>query len=81
MKKYAKMDEGTVVFLPRKIVIDGMEIHNPASVDGVPDRLGFKVFRGKEMPTEIMEGYCWASIYTETETEISQDWGLIENIE
>lgn len=73
---YAKLIDGKLVFAPNPIRVGGNFIGNPPA--SVYEAEGYKPVHFNEPPTEPREGYQWVETWGETDTEIVQDWVLVE---
>jgi hypothetical protein len=74
--KYAKLINNSPVYAPNPILHDGNYIGNPPG--SVYEAEGYKPVRYTDPPTEPREGYQWQESWSETDTEIVQDWVLVE---
>jgi hypothetical protein len=73
---YAKLINNYPVFAQNPILHDGNYIGNPPG--SVYEAEGYKPVQFNEQPTEPGDGYQWVETWGETETEIVQDWVLVE---
>lgn len=73
---YAKLIDGELVFAPNPILHDDNYIGNPPG--SVYEAEGYKAVHFNEQPTEPRDGYQWVETWGETDTEIVQDWVLVE---
>lgn len=73
---YAKLIDGELVFAPNPILVDGNWIGNPPG--SVYEAEGYKPVTYTDPPGEPDEGYQWVETWTETDSEIVQDWVLVE---
>lgn len=74
--RYAKLINNFPAYAPNPILHDGLWYGNPPS--SVYEAEGYKPVRYTDPPTEPREGYQWAETWSETATEIVQDWVLVE---
>ena len=76
---YAKLINNYPQYAPNPVLHNGLWYGNPPSEIYVAD--GYKPVRYTEPPTEPGEGYQWSETWSETDTEIIQEWMLIEKTE
>lgn len=74
--KYAKLNDGYIVFAPNPILHNGLWYGNPPA--SVYTAEGYKPVTYTDPPTEPAEGYQWQETWSETDTEIVQGWVLVE---
>lgn len=74
--KYAKLISNYPSYAPNPILYDSNYIGNPPA--SVYKAEGYKPVHFNEPPTEPREGYQWVETWGETDTEIVQDWVLVE---
>lgn len=76
---YAKIENGTLIPAPRRIVLSGMQIFNPTT-----DHLtqaGYKLVTETPMPDDAPDGQHYETQYTDSGDTITQGWTLVENEE
>ena len=76
---YAKIENGTLIPAPRRIVLSGMQIFNPT-----PDQLtqaGYKPVTETPMPDDAPDGQHYEPTYSDSGDTITQGWTLAENEE
>lgn len=73
---YAKLINNYPSFAPNPILHNGNYIGNPPG--SVYEAEGYKPVHFNDPPTESREGYQWVETWGETDTEIVQDWVLVE---
>ena len=77
---YAKLENGTLIPAPHRIVLSGMQIFNPTS-----DHLtqaGYKLVTETPMPEEpAPDGQHYEASYADSGDTITQGWTLVENEE
>lgn len=76
---YAKLENGTLIPAPHRIVLSGMQIFNPTA-----DHLtqaGYKPVTETPMPDDAPEGQHYEPTYSDTGDTITQGWTLVENEE
>lgn len=76
---YAKLENGTLIPAPRRIILSGMQIFNPT-----PDHLtqaGYKPVTETPMPDDAPEGQHYEPTYSDTGDTITQGWTLVEDEE
>lgn len=76
MTYYVKLTDGRLIYAPRKIKDGDTIVYNPTAEHLLP--LGYKPLRVEPMP-EVEEGYHLEPAYTETDTEVVQDWTVVED--
>lgn len=74
--KYAKLINNHPSFAPNPIIHNGLWYGNPPG--SIYEAEGYKPVHFNEPPTEPREGYQWVETWGETDTEIVQDWVLVE---
>lgn len=74
--KYAKLINNYPQYAPNPILHDGLWYGNPPGE--IYEAEGYKPVHFNEQPTEPGEGYQWVETWGETDTEIVQDWVLVE---
>ena len=73
---YAKLIDGELILAPNPIKVGNAYIGNPPGEVYLAE--GYKPVHFNEQPTEPREGYQWVETWGETDTEIVQDWVLVE---
>lgn len=73
---YVKLIDGHLIYAPKKIKDGSTVTYNPTAEMLLP--LGYKPLRVEPMP-EVEEGYHLEPVYTETDTEVVQDWTVVED--
>ena len=76
MTYYVKLTDGRLTYAPRKIKDGDTIVYNPTAEHLLP--LGYKPLTIMPMP-EVEEGYHLEPAYTETDTEVVQDWTVVED--
>lgn len=76
MMKYAKLINNYPSYAHNPILHDGNYIGNPPAEVYLAE--GYKPVIYTDPPTEPGEGYQWVESWSETDTEIVQDWVLVE---
>ena len=75
---YAKIENGTLIPAPHRIVLSGMQIFNPT-----PDHLtqaGYKPVTDTPMPEDpAPEGQHYEASYADSGDTITQSWVLVDN--
>ena len=74
---YAKLQNGILRSAPRTVTWRNCTVCNPR-----PEQLtelGYKPVRYTDMPETTVEGKHYESAWTESETEITQVWNLVED--
>ena len=74
--KYAKLINNNPSFAPNPILNNGNWHGNPPAE--IYEAEGYKPVHYNDPPTEPGEGYQWVETWGETDTEIVQDWVLVE---
>ena len=74
--KYAKLINGYPSFAPNPILHAGLWYGNPPG--SVYEAEGYKPVVYNEPPRDAPSGYQWNEAWGETDTEIVQDWVLVE---
>lgn len=74
--KYAKLINNFPVYALNPILHNGLWYGNPPGE--IYEAEGYKPVHFNEQPTEPREGYQWVETWGETNTEIVQDWVLVE---
>ena len=77
---YAKLENNTLIPVPHRIVLSGMQIFNPA-----PDQLtqtGYKPVTETPIPEDpAPDGQHYEPTYSDSGDTITQGWTLVENEE
>lgn len=74
---YAKLKNGILKRAPKTVTWRNCTVCNPG-----PEQLtelGYKPVRYTDMPETTVEGKHYESAWTETDTEITQVWNLVED--
>lgn len=74
---YAKIENGTLIPAPHRIVLSGMQIFNPTT-----DHLtqaGYKPVTETPMPDDAPDGQHYEPTYTDTGDTITQGWTLVDD--
>lgn len=74
-----KIIDGVLTYPPHKIVLNGMQIFNPTETQLVS--VGYKLIVETDMPDDAPEGQHYEAKYTDGETQITQSWVLVEDVE
>lgn len=74
--KYAKLINNYPTYSPNPILHAGLWYGNPPGE--IYEAEGYKPVVYTEPPTEPGEGYQWVESWSETESEIVQNWVLVE---
>lgn len=74
-----KIIDGVLTYPPHRIVIDGMQIFNPTETQLIS--AGYKPIIETDMPDDAPEGQHYEAQYTDGETQITQSWVLVEDVE
>lgn len=73
-----KIIDGTLTYPPHKIVLDGMQIFNPAEEQLIA--AGYKTIVKTPMPEEpAPEGQHYEAQYTDSGDTITQSWVLVDD--
>ena len=72
-----KIIDGKLTYPPHRIVIDGMQIFNPTETQLIS--AGYKPIIETDMPDDAPEGQHYEAQYTDEETQITQNWVLVDN--
>ena len=72
----AKLIDGALSYAPRKIIIDGKTIFNPA--DDLLREQGYKDVEMVDMPDDAPEGKLYVSGWTDSGEAIQQTWTLVD---
>lgn len=76
MTYYVKLQDGRLIYAPKKIKDGSTITYNPTAEMLLP--LGYKPLRVEPMP-EVEEGYHLEPVYSETDDEVIQDWQVVED--
>ena len=74
--QYGKFIKGKLVYAPKVVVIDDMNIWNASEEQMLS--LGWKLIVFNDMPEDAPTGYYYKPEWEETEVEIIQNWVLTE---
>lgn len=74
---YAKLISGTLRSAPKKVTYNGKTIFNPP--EEVLLDMGYLSVTYTDMPTDAPEGQHYESSWSQTGTEIVQEWTLADN--
>lgn len=74
-----KIIDGKLTYPPHRIVLDGMQIFNPTETQLIS--AGYKPIIETDMPDDAPEGQHYEAQYADGETEITQSWVLVEDVE
>lgn len=75
---YAKLENGTLIIAPRRIVLNNMQIFNPTEEQLMQD--GYKAITETPMPEgPAPEGQRYEAQYTDSGDSIAQSWVLVED--
>ena len=75
---YAKIENGTLTYPPRRLVLDGMQIFNPTT-DHL-SQAGYKPITEVAMPEEpAPEGQRYEAQYVDFGDTITQSWILVDD--
>lgn len=74
---YAKLQNGMLHSAPRTVAWNGCTVNNPSAEKLM--ELGYKPVVYTDMPENTETGKHYESIWTESETEITQSWTLVDN--
>ena len=74
-----KIIDGVLTYPPHRIVLNGMQIFNPTETQLIS--AGYKLIVETDMPDDAPEGQHYESQYTDGETQITQSWVLVEDVE
>lgn len=72
-----KIIDGALTYPPHRIVLDGMQIFNPTETQLIS--AGYKPIVETDMPDDAPEGQHYEAQYTDEETQITQNWVLVDN--
>lgn len=74
---YAKLQNGMLHSAPKTVIWNGCTVNNPSAEKLM--ELGYKPVVYTDMPENTETGKHYESSWTESETEISQSWTLVDN--
>lgn len=74
-----KIIDGKLTYPLHRIVLDGMQIFNPTETQLIS--AGYKPIIETDMPDDAPEGQHYEAQYTDGETQITQNWVLVEDVE
>lgn len=74
---YAKLQNGMLRSAPKTVQWNGCTVNNPS--DDKLLELGYKPVRYTDMPESTETGKHYESSWTESETEITQVWNLVDD--
>ncbi len=75
-----KITDGILTYPPNRIVLNGMQIFNPTAEHLM--QAGYKPITETPIPEEpAPEGQHYEAQYTDGETQITQSWVLVEDVE
>ena len=74
-----KIIDGVLTYPPHRIVLSGMQIFNPTETQLIS--AGYKLIVETDMPDDAPEGQHYEAQYTDGETQITQSWVLVEDVE
>lgn len=72
-----KITDGVLTYPPHRIILNGMQIFNPTETQLIS--AGYKPIIETDMPDDAPEGQHYEAQYTDGETEIAQNWVLVDN--
>lgn len=72
----AKLINGALSYAPRKIIVDGKTIFNPA--ESLLKEQGYKELQTTDMPDDAPEGKLYVSGWTDAGDTIHQVWTLVD---
>lgn len=72
-----KIIDGALTYPPHRIVLNGMQIFNPTETQLISD--GYKPIIETDMPEDVPDGQHYEAQYTDGETQITQNWVLVDN--
>lgn len=72
-----KIIDGALTYPPHRIVLNGMQIFNPTETQLIS--AGYKPIIETDMPDDAPEGQHYEAQYTDEETQITQNWVLVDN--
>lgn len=72
-----KIIDGVLTYPPHRIVLDGMQIFNPTETQLISAE--YKPIIETDMPDDAPEGQHYEAQYADGETQITQNWVLVDN--
>ena len=72
-----KIIGGILAYPPHRIILNGMQIFNPTETQLIS--AGYKPIIETDMPDDAPEGQHYEAQYTDGETQITQNWVLVED--
>lgn len=72
-----KIIDGNLTYLPHRIVLNGMQIFNPADEQLIS--AGYKPIIETPMPDDAPEGQHYEAQYTDSGDSIAQSWVLVDD--
>lgn len=72
-----KIIDGVLTYPPHRIILNGMQIFNPTETQLIS--AGYKPIIETDMPDDAPEGQHYEAQYTDEETQITQNWVLVDN--
>ena len=76
MTKYVKLQDGRLIYAPKKIKNGDTITYNPTGEMLLP--LGYKPLTIKPMPT-VEAGYHLEPVYSDADTEVIEDGAVVED--
>lgn len=76
---YAKIENGTLIPAPHRIVLSGMQIFNPT--EDHLTQAGYKPVTETPIPDDAPDGQHYEAQYMDSGDTITQGWTLVENEE
>lgn len=72
-----KIIDGILAYPPHRIILNGMQIFNPTETQLIS--AGYKPIIETDMPDDAPEGQHYEAQYADGETQITQNWVLVDN--
>ena len=72
-----KIINGQLTYPPHRIILNGMQIFNPTETQLIS--AGYKPIIETDMPDDAPGGQHYEAQYTDGETQITQNWVLVDN--
>ena len=72
-----KIIDGVLTYPPHRIILNGMQIFNPTETQLIS--AGYKPIIETDMPDDAPGGQHYEAQYTDGETQITQNWVLVDN--
>lgn len=72
-----KIIDGVLTYPSHRIILNGMQIFNPTETQLIS--AGYKPIIETDMPDDAPEGQHYEAQYTDEETQITQNWVLVDN--